>query len=490
MKPVVAIVGRPNVGKSSLFNRILGRTKALVQDTPGVTRDRNYALARWDGQEFILADTGGYEDEEVAPEERRGLARVIRDAATEAIGEADVILILLDGKEGVNPVDADLVEAVRRSAKPVVFGVNKIDHPNHVDRTYEFFELGIEDAIPVSASHGLGVDDLMEAVLALLPAERSGPELPTPWEGEGTRPKRPSRRHRLSDTMAEEFTTGPQRPDEDGEAAGEVVDDDDGFVLRVAVLGRPNVGKSTLVNRILGFDRCIVSDLAGTTRDSIDTYVELDGRRLILIDTAGIRRRAKINERVERMTVSRALRMVEAAHIVLLLLDATEGVTDQDARLAELAAERGRGLILVANKWDEARKDRTTARDLQTSIERRLPHVAYASVVRISALTGHAVDRLWPEIDRVDRAHATRVETARLNRWLEAATEAQSPPLHHHHAVKMFYATQVGIRPPRIVVFCSTPDGVPTHYRRFMINRLRADFDLHGTPVLMTFRKR
>jgi len=489
MKPVVAIVGRPNVGKSSLFNRILGRTKALVQDTPGVTRDRNYALAEWDRREFILADTGGYEDEEVAPEDRRGLARIIRESATEAIDEADVVLILLDGKDGPNPVDADLVEAVRRSGKPVVFGVNKIDHPKHVDRTYEFFELGIEDAIPLSASHGLGVDELMEAVLERLPAERSGPELPTPWEGEGSKPKRPSRRRRLADTMAEEFTTGPERADpaDDGETA---LPDDDDFVLRVAVLGRPNVGKSTLVNRVLGFDRCIVSDMAGTTRDSIDTYVELDGRRMILIDTAGIRRRARINERVERMTVSRALRMVEAAHIVLLMVDATEGVPDQDARLGELAADRGRGLILVANKWDLARKDRTVSRDLQTSIERRLPHLTFASVVRISALTGRGVDHLWPEIDRVDRSHAMRVETARLNRWLEGATEAQSPPLHHHHAVKLFYATQVGIRPPRIVVFCSTPDGVPTHYRRFLINRLRADFDLHGTPVLMSFRKR
>jgi len=332
----------------------------------------------------------------------------------------------------------------------------------------------------------------MDQVLALLPAERTGDEAPTPWQDEGRKAKRRRGPRRLSDHMPEEVVTGPQREPEDaGQGRGGEPEDGEGdFVLRVAVLGRPNVGKSTLINRLLGYERCIVSDQAGTTRDSIDTYVELDGRRLILIDTAGIRRRARISERVEQMTVRRALRMVEAAHVVWLMLDSTEGVTEQDARLGELARERGRGLILVANKWDLARRDRDVVRDLKTTIERRMPHLSFAKVVRLSALTGRGVDGLWPALDEVDQAHKTRIETGKLNRWLEGALAAQSPPLHHHRAVRMYYATQVTIRPPRIVVFCNMPDAVPTHYQRFLVNRLRADFELVGTPVILSFRQR
>ena len=488
MKPIVAILGRPNVGKSSLFNRILGRTKALVQDTPGVTRDRNYALAEYDDRSFILVDTGGYEDEEVAPDERKGLARLVREAATAAIDEADVLVVLLDGKEGTNPVDAFLVEAVRQSCKPAVHAVNKIDHPSHLDRTYEFFELGIEDPIPLSASHGLGVDELMDAVVERLPAERQE-EAPIPWEDEGRKPKRRRRGpRRLADDMAEEVVTGPERGG--GEGTGEKGEEgsSDDFVLRIAVLGRPNVGKSTLINRLLGYERSIVSDVPGTTRDSIDTYVEIGERRLILIDTAGIRRRARISERVERMTVQRALRMVEAAHVVWLMIDATEGATEQDARLGELARQRGRGMVILANKWDLASRDDIDR--LRATVDRRMPHLRFASLITLSALEGRGVDRLWPALDEVDRSQATRIGTSRLNRWLEEAMAAQSPPLHHHHAIRMYYATQVGIRPPRIVVFCNVPEGIPDHYRRFLVNRLRADFDLRGTPVVMTFRKR
>ncbi len=491
MKPVVSIVGRPNVGKSSLFNRILGRTKALVQDTPGVTRDRNYAVAEYGGRSFILVDTGGYEDEEIAPDERKVLARIIRDAATEAVEEADVVVVLFDGKDGLNPVDGDLVDAVRRSGKPVVHAVNKVDHPKHLERMYEFYELGVEDAIPVSAAHGLGVDELMDAVIAELPEERQGPDAPEPWEEEGRKPRR--KRRRLSDQMPEEWVTGPDRggePATDRAGEGADLEDEDEFVLRIAVLGRPNAGKSTLVNRLLGYKRSIVSEVAGTTRDSIDTYMEVDGRRMILIDTAGVRRRARVSERVEQMTVKRALKMVEAAHVVLLMLDATEGVTDQDARLGELARVRGRALILVANKWDEMKGRKGAIEELRDSVARQMPHLSFAPVVHMSALTGKGVQRLWPALDKVDAAHARRIETGPLNRWLEQSMAAQSPPLHHHRAIRMYYATQVAIRPPRVVVFCNMPDGVPTHYQRYLVNRMRADFDLDGTPVVMTFRKR
>ncbi len=517
MKPVVAIVGRPNVGKSSLFNRILGRTKALVQDEPGVTRDRNYAVGSYDGRSFILVDTGGIEDEAVAPENRRALARQVREAAAEAVHEADVVVMLFDGKEGLNPVDEELADFVRRSGKPVVVAVNKIDHPKHLDRLAEFYALGFDDPMPISAAHGLQVDDLMEAVLERLPRESEREDVPEPWADEGRRPRRVRRPRRLADDMPAEPTAGPllrgerppgerssrERPDERGrggdgssaegthqEEVRQDAGDDGEFVLRVAVLGRPNVGKSTLINRLLGFERCLVSDVPGTTRDSTDTYVEIDGRRLILIDTAGIRRRSRIGDRVERMTVSRALRMVEACHVVLLVLDATEGVTDQDARLGALAESRGRAMIVLANKWDRVRDPRRRAREIDDQVHRDLPHLSFAPVLRISALRGAGVERLLPTLDDVDAAHRTRIETARLNRWLEEAVEAQPPPLHYHHPVRLYYATQVGIRPPRIVVFSNDPDGLPEHYRRYLVNRFRASFGLRGSPVVVTLRRR
>ncbi len=497
MKPVVAIVGRPNVGKSSLFNRILGRTKALVQDIPGVTRDRNYAVAEYGDQSYILVDTGGFAPAGGAPAAPTALAGVGRWAAAAAVEEADVIVVLLDGQEGMNPADAELVERVRRSHKPTVFAINKIDHPRHVERTYEFYELGIEDAIPVSAAHGLGVHELMEAVVDHLPETAADPDVPQPWAGEGKRRRHRRRRRdsgKLGDGMAGEPTTGPPgwREDAPGEPQGEGTgggegDPDAHFTLRVAVLGRPNVGKSTLVNRLLGYERCLVSDVAGTTRDSTDTFVELEDMPLILIDTAGIRRRARVSERVERMTVRRALKMVEAAHVVLLMVDANEGVTDQEARLGELARDRGRALVLLANKWD---LNRGTLREFRDQVTRKLPHLSFAPVLPVSALNGHGLDRLAPTLRSVAEAHRLRVETSQLNRWLQACLDDLAPPLHHHHQVRLYYATQAGIRPPRVVIFSNTPDAVPEAYERFLVKRLRASFPLEGTPVLIHFRKR
>ncbi len=507
MKPVVAIIGRPNVGKSSLFNRVLGRRKALVEDVPGVTRDRNYAVAEYDDHEFVLVDTGGIEADDAAPEDRRRLARIIREAAAAAVDEADVLVLLLDGREGLLPGDEELADLVRRSGKPTMVAVNKIDHPNHEPRLAEFYALGFEELLPISATHGLEVDDLMERVVAALPERSAGPDALEPWADEGRRrrPRRGLRPDRLADDMPEEPVTGPPgwRGDAgEGTATGEQgtaeersgplpgEGDDDEFTLRVAVMGRPNVGKSTLINALLGFDRCLVSEVAGTTRDSIDTYVELDGRRLILIDTAGIRRRARISERVERMTVQRSLQMIEAAHIVLLLVDAEEGITDQDARLGELADDRGRALLLLVNKWDRVRDRQRRSRELRDEIARKLPHLAYAPWLTVSAKTRKRLDRLLPTLDTVNQAHRTRIETAALNRWLQAAVEAQPPPLLRHHTVKLYYATQVAVRPPRIVIFTGSPDGIPQHYRRYLVNRLRAAFDLEGTPVRLSFRKR
>jgi len=506
VKPVVAIVGRPNVGKSSLFNRILGRTKALVEDIPGVTRDRNYAVAHYGDRAYVLVDTGGFEDDAVAPDERKALAQIVREAAAAAVEEADVIVVILDGQEGPNPADTELVERVRRSHKPAVYAINKIDHPRHVERSYEFYELGIEDAIPISAAHGLGVADLIEAVVERLPERTAGEDPVQPWDDEGRRKRRRRKKanpNKLADGMPAEAVTGPLGwRDGGGEGTGGVAivaeseseaetgtgaETDDGFVLRVAVLGRPNVGKSTLINRLLGYERCLVSDVAGTTRDSTDTFVEIDGRPLILIDTAGIRRRARVRERVERMTVQRALRMVEAAHVVLLMVDADEGVSDQDARLGELARDRGRALVLLANKWDLSHPKLRSFRD---DVARRMPHLSFAPVLPVSALTGQGMDRLMPTLERVAEAHRLRVETGALNRWLQGCLDELTPPLHHHHPVRLYYATQAGIRPPRIVLFSNTPEAVPEAYQRYLINRLRSTFPLEGTPVLIHLRKR
>ncbi|MCK6528542.1 ribosome biogenesis GTPase Der [Myxococcota bacterium] len=526
MKPVVAIVGRPNVGKSSLFNRILGRRKAVVEGVPGVTRDRNYAVATHGDRSFIVVDTGGFDE----PGSRE-LAREVRDQAVLAMEEADVIVVVFDARAGLTALDQDLVEMLRRVDRPVLYAANKVDHPSVLPEVYDFLRTGIEDVIPVSAAHNYGVEDLLDRVVERMPEEAGSEAVPEPWEEEGTR-RRPSRKEARERSRAEralehaalrewggdgeedlreaEMDAGEAEAlldayesaggglaaedvwegEEPGGEGPTLPEEDADFEVRLSVLGRPNVGKSTLVNRLLGFERTITSEVPGTTRDSVDTRFERDGRRYVLIDTAGIRRKARISDTVERYSVARALHSLEACHLAVLLVDALEGVTEQEARLAALADDRGRGLLIAVNKWDAVEDAADTRKRLDDQLDRRLPHVRYAPVVTISARTGLGIGKLWKAVAAVDASHRLRIPTGQLNRWLEESIAAQPPPLWRRYPIKFYFATQIGVRPPVVVVFANRPEGLDENYRRFLMNRFRAAFDVTGTPVKLLIRKR
>lgn len=557
-RPVVAIVGRPNVGKSSLFNRILGRRKALVQDTPGVTRDRNYAVARAGDTEFLLCDTGGFEEQEGVASEV--MARLIRQQALVAIEEADVVVFVMDIRAGLTPTDEEIAGRLRGIEQPVIWVLNKADHPNTDVLAAEFYALGVDGFLLVSAEHGVNLVDLEDAIVAALPAagtERGVVE--DPWDGLGAK-RRPSRRkgrerkaekggrlHFLGDDMVAEPTTvaGPapqewdgegwQEPDEDDAEVqvepGVALDDDgvevvwvgpqldpfdddpfeapfdaedvdpdelpdyspddtDDFVPRIAVLGRPNVGKSTLINRLLGYQRTITSPVAGTTRDSVDVFFERDDQKFVLIDTAGVRKKRKIAERLEKLTAGRALRTIEAAHVVLLVVDGSEGVTEQEARLGALAADRGRALTVIVNKWDLKPRGQGARREFMDQLRRRFPHLAWADVLFMSALTGRGVHRLWDAVDRANTAHRFTLGTGVLNRWARSVWGTTPPPMHKHRPVRFYYVTQTGIRPPTFTFFCNQPQALSPSYRRFLTNQLRAAFDVRGTPIRLVFKDR
>ena len=559
-RPVVAIVGRPNVGKSSLFNRILGRRKALVQDTPGVTRDRNYALAEIGDQTVLLCDTGGFEEREGVASEV--MARLIRQQALVAIEEADVIVFVMDIRAGLTPTDEEIAGRLRGIEQPVFYVLNKADHPKTDVLVADFYKLGVDGFFPVSAEHGLNIYDLEEAIAEALP--ESGEErgvVEDPWDGVGAREK-PSRRKgrdkrstaekggrlmRLGDTMVAEPTTarGPGSESWDGadDDGGGESDDDDGivvfepgiaidddgaqvfwegdwddaeyddgpfdaaevdpealedfepeevedFIPRIALLGRPNVGKSTLLNRLLGYQRSITSPVAGTTRDSVDVFLEHDGRRFVLIDTAGVRKRRRIDDRLEKLMASRSLRTIEAAHVVLLLVDGEEGVTEQEARLASLAADQGRAVIVVVNKWDLKPKGERPRKEFLWALRRRFPHIAWADVLFLSALTGKGVHRIWRAIDAANEAHRYTLSTGQINRWARAVWGRTPPPMHKHRPVRFYYVTQTGIRPPTFTFFCNQPQALADSYKRFLTNQFRAAFDVSGTPVRLLFKDR
>ncbi|MCO4768751.1 MAG: ribosome biogenesis GTPase Der [Deltaproteobacteria bacterium] len=561
-RPVVAIVGRPNVGKSSIFNRILGRRKALVQDTPGVTRDRNYALAEIGERTVLLCDTGGFEEREGIATER--MARLIRQQALVAIEESDVIVFVMDIRAGLTATDEEIAQRLRGISQPVFYVLNKADHPKTDVMTADFYRLGVDGFFNVSAEHGLNFEELEDAIAAVLPEdEESRGVVEDPWDGVGAREK-PSRRRgrekrgtaekggrlmRLGDAMPMEPTTarGPgsepwdgdedEAPDPEPDWADEgegdpvviepgVVMDEDGveviwegplydedvpfdaedvdpedladfepeeredFIPRIALLGRPNVGKSTLLNRLLGYQRSITSPMAGTTRDSVDVYFEHEGNKFVLIDTAGVRKRRRIDDRLEKLTVGRSLRTIEAAHVVMLLVDGEEGVTEQEARLAAVASEQGRAVIVVVNKWDLKPKGEGPRREFLFQLRRRFPHIAWADVMFLSALTGRGVHKIWAAIDRANLAHRYTISTGQLNRWGREIWGRTPPPMHKHRPVRFYYVTQTGIRPPTFTFFCNQPKALPVSYRRFLNNQLRAAFDLSGTPVRLVFKDR
>jgi len=435
MKPIVAIVGRPNVGKSTLFNRIIGRRKAMVDDQPGVTRDRNYGNVERFDVPFILIDTGGFE-----PVTNDRLLQQMREQSQLAMDEADLILFVMDGRDGLTPADSEVAEMLRRVAKPVFFVVNKIDGDKQEAGIGDFYGLGAEHLFAVSAEHNRGVGELMDEVVAALP--RGG--------------------------------------------AGE--DEED--VTKIAVVGRPNVGKSSLVNRLLGFERVVANPTPGTTRDSVDTLFTCNKKRYMLIDTAGIRRKGKTTRKIEKYSVVDSLRSIERADVVLIVLNAEEGVTEQDSKIAGYAYEAGRGCIFVVNKWDALAKDNASIGTFVERIRMEFKYLPFAPILFVSALTGQRIGRIIAEVDTVMAQYTRRVQTAELNKVFTDAVAEHHPPLFQGRRVKLYYATQVSTRPPTFIVFANRTDAIHFSYERYLANRLREAFGFTGTPLRLLFKGR
>ncbi len=435
-KPIVAIVGRPNVGKSTLFNVIAGDSIAIVKDTPGVTRDRIYADCTWLNYNFTLIDTGGIE-----PDSSDVILAQMRDQAQIAIDTADVIIFLVDVKQGLTDADGKVADMLRRSRKPVVLCVNKVDSFKRMEAdVYEFYNLGIGDPIPVSAANRQGVGDLLEAV-------------------------------------SDHFN-------KDGAAN----DDDDR--PRIAIVGRPNVGKSSIVNRLVGEKRVIVSDVAGTTRDAIDTPLKRNGREYVLIDTAGLRRKSKIHEDLERYSIIRTVTAVERADVVVMVIDAAEGVAEQDAKIAGIAHERGKGVIIAVNKWDAVQKDDKTIYKMTEKIKQTLAYMPYAEFVFISAKTGQRLDKLFELIDMIIENQSMRIATGVLNEILAEAVAMQQPPSDKGRRLKVFYMTQISVKPPTFVVFVNDKKLMHYSYTRYIENQIRNAFGFRGTPLRFIIRER
>lgn len=435
-KPIVAIVGRPNVGKSTLFNVIAGDSIAIVKDTPGVTRDRIYADCSWLNYNFTLIDTGGIE-----PDSSDVILSQMRDQAQIAIDTADVIIFLVDVRQGLTDADGKVADMLRRSQKPVVLCVNKVDSFKKMEAdVYEFYNLGTGDPIPVSASNHQGVGDLLEAV---------------------------------SDHFKKD---------------GSESDDDDR--PRIAIVGRPNVGKSSIVNRLVGEKRVIVSDIAGTTRDAIDTPLKRNGREYILIDTAGLRRKSKIHEDLERYSIIRTVTAVERADVVVMVIDAAEGVAEQDAKIAGIAHERGKGVIIAVNKWDAVEKDDKTIYKMTEKIKQTLAYMPYAEFVFISAKTGQRLDKLFELIDMIIENQSMRIATGVLNEILAEAVAMQQPPSDKGRRLKIFYMTQISVKPPTFVVFVNDKKLMHYSYTRYIENQIRNAFGFRGTPLRFIIRER
>lgn len=432
-KPIVAIVGRPNVGKSTLFNRIVGARIAIVEDMPGVTRDRLYQDAEWQGHEFTLVDTGGLDFAEDI------ITAQIRKQAELAIKEADVILFVVDAREGLTAVDEEVAKTLRRTDKPVLLVANKVEHFDKIPY-YEFYQVGLGEPIPVSAAEGLNTGDLLDELVTLLP--------------------------RLEED--------PYPPD----------------TVRIAVIGRPNVGKSSLVNAILGEERVIVSNIPGTTRDAIDSPFERNGKNYVIVDTAGMRRRNRIDLPTERYSVVRALRAVDRCDVVLMVFDATEGVAEQDKKIVGYAHDKGKAVILVVNKWDLIEKDNKTMNKFEKKMREELGFLNYAPTLYISALTKQRLPKVLEMVDYVADEANKRVPTADLNNLIREATQATPPPGDKHRKLKIFYATQGGVKPPTFILFVNEPELMHFSYQRYLENKIRDAYGFEGTPVRFFLRRR
>lgn len=435
-KPTVAIIGKPNVGKSTFFNYIVGSRISIVEDTPGVTRDRVYAETNWRGRNFTVVDTAGIE-----PESDDTIISQMREQAKIAIDIADVILFLTDVKQGVTAADQEIAIMLKKSKKPVVLVCNKADNMSR-DRNeiYEFYNLGMGEPYPVSVANALGIGDVLDAL----------------------------------------YENFPEKSDDE---------DDDGRI-KVAVIGKPNVGKSSLINKILGENRTIVSNIAGTTRDAIDTEYENEYGKYVLIDTAGIRRKSKVSESIEKFSIMRTLLAIERADVCLMMIDANEGVTDQDAKIAGEAHEAGKGIIIVVNKWDEYEKETGTLEKYKKDIYAKLSYLSYAPVIFISAKTGQRVDKLFNMINNVAEQNAMRVSTATLNQVINEAIAIVQPPTDKGKRLKILYGTQVSTKPPTFVIFVNNKELFHFSYERYLVNQIRKEFGLEGTPVRIIAREK
>ncbi len=435
-KPVVAIVGRPNVGKSTLFNVLAGDMISIVKDTPGVTRDRIYADVSWLDREFTMIDTGGIE-----PDSKDIILSQMREQAQIAIDTADVIVFITDVKQGLVDSDSKVADLLRRSGKPVVLVVNKVDNfDKYMPDVYEFYNLGIGDPVPISAASRLGLGDMLDIVVSYFP------------------PK----------TEAEEEDERP----------------------RIAIVGKPNVGKSSIINKLLGENRVIVSNIAGTTRDAIDTDVKHNGREYIFIDTAGLRRKNKIKEELERYSIIRTVTAVERADVVLMVIDAVEGVTEQDAKIAGIAHERGKGVIIVVNKWDAIEKNDKTMREYEAKVRQILSFMPYAEIMYVSALTGQRLPKLFDMIDMVIENQTLRIATGVLNEIMTEAVAMQQPPSDKGKRLKLYYITQVAVKPPTFVIFVNDKELMHFSYTRYLENKIREAFGFRGTSLKFFIRER
>ncbi len=450
--PLVAIVGRPNVGKSTLFNKLTGSRKAIVEETAGVTRDRVYGMVEWGGRRFDAVDTGGLELDAAktgGTAKNREVATAMLDHAMKAVDEADAVIAVFDATEGLTPIDRDVLNRLRGAKKPVFFAVNKVDSGSREELQYEFYEAGVEKLWPISAEHGRGVNDLLDELVGMLPENEEG-----------------ATRDESRSLIPED-----QR-------------------IKVAVIGRPNVGKSSLVNRLLGWERSIVSAMAGTTRDAIDTSLSFQERDYLLIDTAGIRRKARVTERLEKFSVVKALSAVERADVAVLVIDALDGVHEQDAKIGGEIEERGRGAVIVLNKWDVARAAGATAEETAYKVRSTLKFMSWAPILFTSALTGAGVERILPTAAAAWEQWKRRIPTPKLNQWLDESVELHPPPASGRGPVKLSFVTTGGSRPPIIVIFTNHPEAIHFSYRRYLENTLRDRFGLEGTPVRIVFKKK
>ena len=435
-KPVVAIVGRPNVGKSTLFNALAGENISIIKDTPGVTRDRIYADVTWLDHAFTLIDTGGIE-----PDSSDIILSQMREQAQIAIDTADVIIFLVDVRQGLQDADSKVADMLRRSHKPVILVVNKVDSfQKFMADVYEFYNLGIGDPVPVSASSRLGIGDMLDEVVKHFPEKAEA-------QDEDDRPK-------------------------------------------VAIVGKPNVGKSSIINKLTGKQRVIVSDVAGTTRDAIDTNVKYNGKDYVFIDTAGLRRKSKIKEELERYSIIRTVTAVERADVVLVVIDATEGVTEQDAKIAGIAHERGKGIIIVVNKWDAIEKNDKTMREYENNVRRVLSFMPYAEIMYVSAETGQRLNKLYDMIDMVIENQTLRVATGVLNEIMTEAVAMQQPPSDKGKRLKLYYITQVAVKPPSFVIFVNNKELMHFSYTRYLENKIREAFGFRGTALKFFIRER